>query len=224
MVSAKRSRERSSLSRRGCRWRHVDGVAVATSTGCKVQCDVLLQACVASTALRLRAAAPRAGTGCGCSVRCCQLLSQLSHGSATSSSDGSAVIIMNARVSAGMVANALRFHGVLVLYRELSVIWLRRAATRDRESPAGSVRTQTSATHAKTHPASRTSARRPPLTSQRHQTEAASRAPDAKGRTSRRPTDYQETKSDRRRAATAARRPLPAAPPNKRAASRPPEV
>ena len=41
-------------------------------------------------------------------VRCCKLL-QLSHGSATSSNDGCVVIIMNGRVSAGMVANALRF-------------------------------------------------------------------------------------------------------------------
>ena len=43
-----------------------------------------------------------------CSVRCC-LCSQLSHGSATSTTAGSAVIIMNGRVSARMVANTLRF-------------------------------------------------------------------------------------------------------------------
>jgi len=126
------------------------------------------------------------------------LSNQLSHGSANSTTAGSAVIIMNARVSAGMVANTLRF----TCARAKSPVMLvsaghdGSASERIRLWP-GSVRTETSATHAKTHRASRTSARRPPLTSQRHQTEAASRAPDAKGRTSRRSTDHHEPPRDR---------------------------
>ena len=113
-------------------------------------------------------------------------------------SDGCGAIIRNGRVSAGMVANALRFTvcSCKIACDVGSAGHDGSAGERIRLWP-GSVRTQTSATHAKTHRASRTSARRPPLTSQRHQTEAASRAPDAKGRTSRRSTDHHEPPRDR---------------------------
>ena len=69
---------------------------------------MLLQACVASTGVAVACRCVVRRWISGCSVRCCKL-SQLSHGGATSSNDGRAVIIRNGRVSAGMVANALRF-------------------------------------------------------------------------------------------------------------------
>ena len=109
MVSANCSREAllSQLPRSSVAG--VDGVAVATSTGCKIQCDVLLQACVASTASRLLAAAPCAGLDLQLHCQVVQLSNQLSQGGAASTTAGSAVIIMNGRVSARMVANTLRF-------------------------------------------------------------------------------------------------------------------
>ena len=104
-----------------------------------------------------------------CRLQCqvVNLSNQLSHGSATSTTAGSAVIIMNARVSARMVANTLRFTVCSCLYRgpECHFGSAERRPRKDRLWQ-GSVRTQTSATHDKTH-ASRTSARRPPLNSQR---------------------------------------------------------
>ena len=108
-------------------------------------------------------------------VGCCNSCSQLSHGSASSSNDGCVVMIMNGRVPTGMVANAL-LHGVLVLQSPGdagSAGHDGSASGRIRLWP-GPVRTQTSATHAKTHRASRTSTRAPLAAP--HQTRAASRA------------------------------------------------
>ena len=127
--------------------------------------------------------------------------SQLSHGGATSSNDARAVIIRNDGVSAGMVANALRLTGVLVPNRlmRLSIISLR--PPRKDQSLAGSVRTQTSATHAKTHRA----AAPPPLTAclvQRRQTRAASlAATDARRQRPHLATDYRSPPRYRRAAA-----------------------
>ena len=139
---------------------------------------------VASTASRRRCTEAR----CLDAQLQCEVLqthcSQLSHGSATSTTAGSAVIITNGRVSPRMIAITLRFHGCSCLYRGAECHF-GRAATRDRESPAGSVRTQTSATHAKTHRASRAGLSQH-LTLQRHQNEGSPlRDDDDEGSTTR---------------------------------------
>ena len=152
------------------------------------------------------------------------LSNQLSHGSATSTTAGSAVIIMNARVSAGMVANALRFTVCSCLYRGAECQFGSAIATVKHGLSQGSVRKQASATHAKTNRA----AAPPPAglsQPQRHQAGqplARRRPPDAKGRITRRPTDRHEPPRDIDGQPQPPAGP-PAAPPNKRAASRPPE-
>ena len=153
LVSARYCSREAILSHRlASRWRHVDGVAVATSTGCKVQCDVLLQACVASTSVAVACRCIVRRWICCYSVRYSTLWSQLSHGGATSSKDGSRVIINDRRVWARMLAIELRIAVCSCLNRLIGDAGCSQSTASGRlRLWQGSVRTQTSATHAKTH-------------------------------------------------------------------------
>ena len=133
-----------------------------------------------------------------CSVRCCKLCSQLAKGGGTSSKDGSRVIINDRRVWARMVAITLRFTVCSCLYRGAECHFgsaERRPARRPlmaRIRPKADLcDTCQDPSRRKQHPHTRLSQLCSAI-----KREAASRAPDAKGRTSRRPTDHYEPPRD----------------------------
>ena len=156
-----------------------------------------------------------------------QLWSQLSQGSAASSNDRWRSIIKYSRVSAGMVANALRFTDARACIARLSVILAPPSGDRARPF-LRKIRPNIDLCDACEDPSRELPLRRRRLSQlqrlKQGQPLARRRPPDAKGRASRRPTD--RLLAVERRAARSRPPTTRAAPPNKEGSlsrRRPPE-